>query len=111
MMMKKALLTALALVLGLVGTAGQSVLSLDGAWEFRLDGGEWRGVRVPHDWAISGPFDKTNDIQVAAIREDGEVKASEKTGRSGALPWIGSYMPRVPSPKDAEGSMPMEPVI
>ena len=29
---------------------------------------------------------------------------------SGAEPWMGSYMPRVPSERDAEGIMPMEPV-
>ena len=28
---------------------------------------------------------------------------------SGALPWMGSYRPRVPSPSDADGSRPMEP--
>jgi len=31
---------------------------------------------------------------------------------SGADPWIGSYMPGVPGlPSDADGSMPIEPVI
>ena len=30
---------------------------------------------------------------------------------SGALPWIGSYSPRVPSPKLEDGIMPMLPVI
>ena len=30
---------------------------------------------------------------------------------SGAEPWMGSYIPRVPSPKEAEAIMPMEPVI
>ena len=29
---------------------------------------------------------------------------------SGAEPWMGSYMPRVPSPSEAEGKRPMEPV-
>lgn len=33
-------------------SAATETASLDGAWEFRLDGGEWRGVRVPHDWSI-----------------------------------------------------------
>ena len=44
---------------------------------------------MPHDWAISGPFDKKWDIQVVAIEQNGEKEKSEKTGRSGALPWIG----------------------
>ena len=30
---------------------------------------------------------------------------------SGAEPWTGSYMPKFPSAREAEGSMPMEPVI
>ena len=30
---------------------------------------------------------------------------------SGAEPWIGSYRPRVPSPRLEEGTMPMLPVI
>ena len=30
---------------------------------------------------------------------------------SGAEPWIGSYSPRVPSPSEALGSMPIEPAI
>lgn len=27
-------------------------ISLDGKWEFRREGGEWRKVLVPHDWSI-----------------------------------------------------------
>ena len=49
----------------------------------------WEQVNVPHDWAISGPFDKKWDLQVVAIEQNGEKEKSEKTGRSGALPWIG----------------------
>jgi len=49
----------------------------------------WQTVQVPHDWAISGPFDKEIDKQTVAIEQNGEKQASEKTGRSGALPWIG----------------------
>ena len=50
---------------------------------------KWQSVKVPHDWAIAGPFDKEVDKQVVAIVQNGEKEASEKTGRSGALPWIG----------------------
>lgn len=46
-------------------------------------------VSIPHDWAISGPFDKEIDKQMVAIEQNGELAATEKTGRSGALPWIG----------------------
>ena len=58
-------------------------------WEFSRDHRSWEQVTVPHDWAISGPFDKKWDLQVVAIEQNGEKEKSEKTGRSGALPWIG----------------------
>ena len=45
---------------------------------------------MPHDWAIYGPFDKEIDKQVVAITQNGEEIATEKTGRTGALPHIGS---------------------
>lgn len=63
--------------------------TLLGEWEFARDGGDWQRVNVPHDWAISGPFDKKWDLQVTAIKENGEERATEHSGRSGALPWIG----------------------
>ena len=50
---------------------------------------KWESVIVPHDWAISGPFDKEIDKQITAIVQNGENKATEKTGRTGALPYIG----------------------
>lgn len=49
----------------------------------------WQRVSVPHDWAIYGPFDKEIDKQVVAITQNNEKVASEKTGRTGALPYIG----------------------
>ncbi len=60
-----------------------------GAEQSSYDDSQWQHVTVPHDWAISGPFDKKWDRQVVAIVQNGEREASEKTGRSGALPWIG----------------------
>lgn len=50
---------------------------------------DWKTVTVPHDWAISGPFDKEIDKQVVAITQNGEQKPTEKTGRTGALPYTG----------------------
>lgn len=50
---------------------------------------DWQTVKVPHDWAIYGPFDKEIDKQVVAIEQNGEKTASEKTGRTGSLPYIG----------------------
>lgn len=49
----------------------------------------WENVTVPHDWAIYGPFDKDIDKQVVAIEQNNEKVAYEKTGRTGALPYIG----------------------
>ena len=49
----------------------------------------WERVVVPHDWAISGPFDNNNDRQTVAIEQNGETIPSEKTGRTGSLPWTG----------------------
>ena len=64
-------------------------VTLDEGWQFSRDNTTWQQVTVPHDWAISGPFDKKWDLQVVAIKENGENVATEKSGRSGALPWIG----------------------
>ena len=58
-------------------------------WLFSRDWQQWQTVSVPHDWAISGPFDKKWDLQTVAIEQNGERQATEKSGRSGALPWIG----------------------
>ena len=63
-------------------------------WEFRK-GHEteategWEKVSVPHDWAIYGPFDKGNDLQTVAVVQNGEDVATEKTGRTGGLPYMG----------------------
>ena len=63
-------------------------------WEFRhgheteaVDG--WEKVSVPHDWAIYGPFDKSHDLQTVAVVQNGENVATEKTGRTGGLPYMG----------------------
>lgn len=58
-------------------------------WHFSRDSIHWQAVTVPHDWAISGPFDKKWDLQMVAIEQNGEKEKTEKSGRSGALPWIG----------------------
>ena len=63
---------------------------------------KWEQVTVPHDWAIAGPFDKEIDKQTVAIVQNGEKEATEKTGRSGSLPWIGTgwYRTQFTVPKD-----------
>ncbi|RYY09011.1 MAG: beta-galactosidase, partial [Cytophagaceae bacterium] len=50
---------------------------------------KWQTVRIPHDWAISGPFDGKNDQQVVKIEQNGESNATLKSGRTGGLPFIG----------------------
>ncbi len=50
---------------------------------------QWQTVTVPHDWAIYGPFDKEIDKQTGIITQNGEKIPTEKTGRTGALPYIG----------------------
>lgn len=75
-------------------------------WEFSRDNASWQSVRVPHDWAIAGPFDKKWDLQTVAIEQNGERQATEKSGRSGALPWIGEgwYRTRVEIPEGYEAA-------
>jgi len=65
----------------------------------------WEKVSVPHDWAIYGPFDKKWDMQKVAIVQNGEKEATEKTGRTGALPHIGTgwYRKSFTLPEFTEG--------
>ena len=60
---------------------------LHDGWEFSRDQKEWKPVRVPHDWAISGPFDMKLD------------------GNTGKLPWkgVGYYRRTLELPPDAAG--------
>ncbi|MFI0430481.1 DUF4982 domain-containing protein [Mariniflexile sp. HMF6888] len=62
----------------------------ENAFQVDFNDSNWENVTVPHDWAIYGPFDKEIDKQDVAIVQNGEKVASEKTGRTGALPHIGS---------------------
>lgn len=59
------------------------------AFESNFNDTKWQSVTVPHDWAIYGPFDKEVDKQTTAIVQNGEKVATEKTGRTGAFPYIG----------------------
>ena len=75
--------------------------------EVDYDDSDWQEVRVPHDWAISGPFDNNNDRQTVAIEQNGETEATEKTGRTGSLPWTGTawYRCHFKTRKDCERIM------
>ena len=61
-----------------------------------------QNVTIPHDWAISGPFDRANDLQEVIVVQNGESEPTWKTGRSGGLPWMGKghYHTRVKVNKD-----------
>ena len=80
-------LVCLMSVTALAQTRQETILT-DG-WSFSHDKQSWQTVSVPHDWAIAGPFDKKWDLQMVAIEQNGEKEATEKSGRSGGLPWIG----------------------
>lgn len=54
-----------------------------------FDDKTWQTVRVPHDWAIYGPFDENNDLQIVKITQNNETKETRKSGRTGALPYMG----------------------
>ncbi len=88
--MKKITVILLTALVTMVAMAQEKIeMTLNEGWQFSRDNIKWQEVTVPHDWAISGPFDKKWDLQVVAIKENGENVATEKSGRSGALPWIG----------------------
>ncbi len=83
-------LLALACTFAMTAFAQQhQETTLSDGWQFSKDKQTWEQVSVPHDWAIAGPFDKKWDLQRVAIEQNGEKEATEKSGRSGALPWIG----------------------
>lgn len=98
--MRKLFLTTAFIAITLGMNAQNTEQLLLSGWRFQkgansdaqapdYDDSHWQTVTIPHDWAISGPFDKEIDKQMVAIAQNGEKEASEKTGRSGALPWIG----------------------
>lgn len=98
--MKKHLFFAIIVFVALNAAAQSTETLLLNGWKFckgnvsgaentQFDDQKWERVTIPHDWAISGPFDKEIDKQMVAIVQNGEKEATEKTGRSGALPWIG----------------------
>jgi beta-galactosidase len=100
--MKKSILFCIGLIVGLSLSWGQArtQLTLEKGWKFTrednsrasevgFDDSSWQSVRVPHDWAIYGPFDKQNDIHRMAIVQDGQTTAIEHYGRTGGLPFTG----------------------
>ena len=91
-MRRRLILLMMAAILGIPSVCHSQVrkeIFLSDGWMFSRDSVDWQEVTVPHDWAIAGPFDKKWDLQFVAIEQNGEKEKTEKSGRSGALPWIG----------------------
>ena len=87
--MKRGLLVAFLTATVIASAQVRQETTLTDDWQFSQDKMNWQNVSIPHDWAIAGPFDKKWDLQKVAIEQNGETEATEKSGRSGALPWIG----------------------
>lgn len=93
-------LFALVCLCSLSALAQRSEVLLNKNWKFTkgdianasavdFNDSQWESVTIPHDWAIFGPFDRANDLQVVQVLQNGETEPSEKTGRSGGLPYAG----------------------
>lgn len=98
--------------------AQRSQVLLDKNWKFtkgelpeatvpNFDDSNWQSVTIPHDWAIFGPFDRSNDLQEVAVTQNLEKKASVKTGRTGGLPYVGIgwYRTTFDTPVDKEATL------
>lgn len=96
----KHLLTAALLIMALTSYGQRKEILLENGWRFHkgdlqqaqevgFDDSGWEKVTVPHDWAIYGPFSRDNDLQKVAVKENGEVRETWKTGRTGGLPYEG----------------------
>jgi len=88
----------------------RNIKALKYGWKFKLfpdgnapgetilpafDDSDWETVRVPHDWAIKGEFLSTNDCTYNKVVQDGIDNPIEHTGRTGALPIIGTGVYRI----------------
>lgn len=100
-MKQRIFLLALSLTLVSLASAQPRTLINLTSWKFTrtdhsmasdpaFDDSQWQAVSVPHDWAIYGPFDKEIDKQTVRIVQNNEEQATEKTGRTGALPFTGT---------------------
>ncbi len=102
--MRLSLILATVLFLAMTSVAEaqtRTEITLKKGWKFtrednaiqsniNFDDSKWQSVTVPHDWAIYGPFDKSNDIHRMAIVQDGQTTAIEHYGRTGGLPFTGA---------------------
>lgn len=92
-MLKQILAFSLAAGVLFTSPAQRKETRLNDGWLFtqgsKTENSKWERVRVPHDWAIYGPFDRANDLQTVAVEQNGETEETVKTGRTGGLPFIG----------------------
>ena len=106
-MINKQLILLLAGAAAIGASAQRTSQTLTQGWEFTKgtpsSDTKWQQVRLPHDWAIYGPFDIHNDLQVVAVEQNGEKEETLKTGRTGGLPFIGkgSYRTTINIPDTA----------
>ncbi|SDF24160.1 glycoside hydrolase family 2 TIM barrel-domain containing protein [Cellulophaga baltica] len=59
------------------------------AFQENFNDADWEHVTVPHDWAVKEDFNFTHDIQLTMVIQDGETTPKYRTGRTGALPYVG----------------------
>ncbi len=88
------LIAIVAIAGGGITAEARMQTTLERGWRFaKIDTlgqqGKWQDVRVPHDWAVHEPFSRDNDLQVVAVEQNGETEKTEKTGRTGGLPYMG----------------------
>lgn len=116
---RKCLMLLCCMLCTALAHAQRSETLLKNDWKFTLDSiateysdkdyndAAWQTVSVPHDWAITGPFDRKYDLQNVAVTQNGEKVASIKTGRSGGLPYIGTgwYRRRFDVPQGKEATL------
>ncbi|MDD2300337.1 MAG: DUF4982 domain-containing protein [Fermentimonas sp.] len=106
--MKRTYIILITIIASIAVSFGQtrSVVTFEKGWKFTrednpeskekvYDDSKWQSVRIPHDWAIYGPFDKSNDIHRMAIVQDGQTSAIEHYGRTGGLPFTGAGWYRI----------------
>ena len=115
-MMKRFLWAVLLLFPMMLSAQVRTETLLEKGWRFTREDSEqfsqtdyddsaWQTVRVPHDWAIYGPFSINNDKQNVAITQDGQKEAMEHAGRTGGLPFVGPgwYRLEFAAPEFIEG--------
>ena len=115
-MMKRFLIALLLLFPLLISAQVRTERLLETGWKFTredsqqfsqsdYDDSGWQTVRIPHDWAIYGPFSINNDKQNVAITQDGQKEAMEHAGRTGGLPFVGPgwYRLEFKAPEFTEG--------